>query len=288
MWDDATRMTVQGEFLRLHGFRQKKPARYLNNALESVFFELLSLINPSAIIEIGAHAAEFSRKARSKFENVAQLIAVEANPDVYDAHKHRIEEAGIIYVNCAISKENGTVTLRIPEIRGIELPTMGSIRDSYVDADSITSKTYVVASRTLDSFDLQDSVIWLDVEGGISEVISGGRQTFSSALAVYAELDDQPQWQGGMTASDTITELAKFGLVPILRDCEHPFAYNCIFVRRDMLLGGSGKSGAAAISNLQNRYWRKVRLLSSFMPWWDLRLVVSHAYRHLTNRSRIK
>lgn len=284
VWDDPARMIAQGEFLRAQGFRQKKPARILNRLLEVSFFDLISLIKPSTILEIGAHAAEFSQKARQKFPATKHVIAIEANPDVFDKNKDRLQGIGVRYLNCAISDKSGITTLKVPKIRGVFIPTMGSVRSAYVDAQSMTSQEYEVEAREIDSFDIENAAIWLDVEGGIREVISGGKETFSTCVALYAELDDQPQWSGGMTASDAINELSQLGLVPILRDYEHPFAYNCIFVRRDILLGKSESPGSAAISRWQNDYWRRVRRLGFLMPWMDVRLAFDKVYRRVIRR----
>jgi FkbM family methyltransferase len=274
----AARMAAQGEALRAMGFWQKRPGHRLAALLEQSFLALLALLAPAATIEIGAHEARFSREVRRRLPATPRILAFEANPAIAARHAAGLAALGIEYRAEAIADRAGELRFRIPGTAGRGIEVMGTLRPARLGQGLSIVEDFAVPAVTLDSLGLDGAAIWADVEGALGEVIAGGGATLSTAVAVYAELDEEPQWPGGLVAGEAIAALGRHGLVPLLRDSQHPLAYNCIFLRREVLLGQQGPGGAALL-RWQNDHWRAVRRLGLLMPWWDARIAFDQAYR---------
>lgn len=203
--------------------------------LEALFIELNSHCKPPLILEVGAHEATFSLKMKQLLKN-SRIMAMEANPEVFEKHREKVNQSGVEYLNLAISERNGEILLKVPmNADGQETRSMGSIR-TYVDGQEFHGHT--VRSRTLDSlFDVPArNTIWIDVEGACLEVINGASRTLTESIIVYAELEEEARWAGQATLEEVARRLYEFDLIPLFTDIQRMhWQSNILFVKKSLL-----------------------------------------------------
>lgn len=190
---------------------------------------LAASFNPTLSIEIGAHAAEYSRAMSKKG---IKSIAFEASPAVYDKFKSSID--GFEYISLAMSDYNGTVSFNIDTAYNPADAGHNSIKDFNlswrVNGDPVT-----VSCSTLDSYfnDLQDEKIslWIDVEGANKEVLLGGIDLLSKVQTIYIEVENIQFWKDQWIRQDVIDFLESHGFVLTREFTAYPDQTNCIFVK---------------------------------------------------------
>lgn len=80
-------------------------------SLSDVVSSLVTYLEPAIVLEIGAHAAEFSRSVKGALPN-SRVVAFEANPNVYDHHHDDVMSTGVEYVEKCIADENKNYTFK--------------------------------------------------------------------------------------------------------------------------------------------------------------------------------
>lgn len=208
------------------------------------FRDLSRALSPTISLEIGAHAAEFSRWLKDEVPD-ARCVAFEANPFVHEKYATEIAATGVEYHHVAISEVNGTVDLTIP--RRFHNPRRGRLfgkpRTSRMASLSrhryaVRNETVPVPSVPLDDFisvnDDDVVVAWIDVEGASGPVLSSGEKVLSHASLVYIEVENEPVWEGQWLDVDVARFLTDCGLVPVLRDVQRRHQYNVVFARADL------------------------------------------------------
>lgn len=211
----------------------------VTNLLESLLEEIVRESKPDLFLEVGAFEAEFSRRMKLTYKN-ATVIALEANPRVYEKFEKDLKSVGVKYINVAVSSEEGVVEFFIPEvIAGAKMPhigRMGSLREVAL-RESSTVKVKV-QSDLLDNITKREkfskACVWIDVEGLVDKVILGGQTTISNSSIVYAELETAPVWHGQSLAVENIMRLQEMGFVLVARDCQKWFQYNALFLKKSL------------------------------------------------------
>jgi FkbM family methyltransferase len=213
----------------------------ITSELERLLKRFICHIRPELFVEIGAYEASFSVEMKDKFPDVP-VIAIEANPRVYEKFSRKLYGTGVDYLNLAIDKEGGFKSFYIPEkIAGNDMPfagRMGSLREVGL-RDSQTTQVTVI-SETLDSL-LKDRVesnmcLWIDVEGAAERVISSAQKTLERTSIVYVELESSPVWKDQALDDEVSLFLKSSGFIPVARDCQKWFQKNVLFVSRSLEL----------------------------------------------------
>lgn len=208
--------------------------------LEAAFLELAARLAPTLSVEIGALEASFSERLKASLPSV-HALAFEANPVMYRWHADRLRQQAVAidYMHAAISDEDGTAELHIPVsqngipfgldagITSLSLRTSTEFKYEQVRVPGFTLDT------ALKSLAVDRSVAWIDVEGAQGRIIAGGHRYFSRVLALYIELERERYWRGQLLDSEVVESLAKFSLVPIMRDNLASGQYNEVFIRMD-------------------------------------------------------
>lgn len=211
----------------------------VTNLLENLLEEIVREAKPDLFLEVGAFEAQFSRRMKSKYRS-ATVIALEANPRVYEKFEQDLKSVGVNYINVAVSSEEGVVEFFIPDvIAGAKMPhigRMGSLREVAL-RESSTVKVRV-QSDLLDNItkgeEFSKACVWIDVEGLVDNVILGGQTTISKSSIVYAELETAPVWHGQSLAAENIRRLEEMGFVMVARDCQKWFQYNSLFLEKNL------------------------------------------------------
>ena len=234
---------------------ENRQRRFFRNKLNDFVYSLTLKLKPKCIFEIGANEASFSSSIKNDLE--INAFAFEANPLVFARNSQRLIADGVIYLNKCISNNNGFKEFHVPlDDSGDEKDTMGSILK---DSKSKSFNNYLIQSVTLDDFvqqaaiDYSQSCIWIDVEGAADEIISGGSAVLSQASLVFIELEKIKRWEGQSLDVDIIKILSAHGLVPVFRDIQRPWQYNCLFVREDIFFNISNDC-IIFLKDLTNEY----------------------------------
>ncbi|MCK8781120.1 FkbM family methyltransferase [Rhizobium sp. NTR19] len=214
---------------------EHRPARTRTvHDLAEVVVDIVAELKPDVCLEIGAHAADFSRRIKPRLPT-ARAVAFEANPKVVARFKKQAEEMGIEYLHQCIADKDTKLKFQVPGTDH-EYASMGSIL-TYKELDSVA--TYEVDAVRLDNFSNVSSkrnVMWIDVEGAIGQILDGGPKALTNCVALFAELEGQKRWEGQILDMEVVDRLATVGLVPILRDIQrHRWQHNILFVRESEL-----------------------------------------------------
>lgn len=210
----------------------KMRRRITRNLSESVQ-SLVRSLAPPVIVEIGAHEASFSKAMKSSCPQ-ARVIAMEANPDVHREFAAELEAAGIEYWNGCIASSRGTRTFTVPiRADGSHRVTMGSLLS---DRQALGEYSYEVQSAPLDDLVGEvENALWIDVEGGVAEVLKGGPLTLARSHLVYVEVETRQRWKGQWTDREVIDHLRQFNLHAVARDIQQSWQYNLLFLSEAVL-----------------------------------------------------
>ena len=211
--------------------------RKIEKRLIRMFRRLCRRIEPTIVLEIGAHEATFSQWAAATFPT-AKVLAFEANPYVHAKYAEALAATSVDYRNLAVGPINGEVQLNVPtEVWGRERELTNRMASLGVHTESTDDIQVTVPSVRLDdhlSLSADDRVVaWIDVEGANEIVLTGSGGVLDQTDAVFIEVESEPIWEGQWLDGDVATYLADHGLVPVARDIfkPHLHQYNVVFAR---------------------------------------------------------
>jgi FkbM family methyltransferase len=212
----------------------------ITKLLDQLLEDIIAHLRPDLLLEVGAFEASFSKKMKKAYPE-AEVIALEANPRVFDHFSTNLEMTGVKYKHIAAGANTGSVTIHIPTIiAGKDMPKVGRM-GSLLEVglrDSVTEKVEV-ACDTIDNILSEESFkracLWIDVEGFVDQVLQGAQGTLEKTQILYAELESSPVWAGQTLAPEIVEKLGSRGFFPIARDCQKWFQFNVIFVRKEII-----------------------------------------------------
>ncbi len=239
---DARSQTVLGAIPTM-------PARHRGHvAAVQVFFDLLADRRPAVFCDIGANKGEAGRRARGLLPQ-AQVLGFEANPGIHGRHRDLNVQAGIDWINAAVSDRAGAVDLHIPRVLARELAgdtlvpkAVHEGRDTGKssllkrDEDAEYEVVSVPAVRLDDCLAEKAPTgrvaLWIDVEGAASLVVEGALRTLRRTDLIFIEVEGFRFWQDQTLAASVLIRLRQLGFVPVLRDREYGDAqFNVVLVR---------------------------------------------------------
>lgn len=197
----------------------------------SEYVKIALAFNPTLSIEIGAHAAEYSRFMSNQG---IKSVAFEASPAVYNKFKDSIDQFD--YVNLAISDYNGTTFFNIDSAFAPEEVGHNSIKDFNLDW-RVNGDPVEVSCSTLDSYfnDLQQEriVMWIDAEGANKEVLIGAKELLKNVYSIYIEVEHIHFWKDQWIRQDVIDFLDTHGFTLVREFAAYIDQTNCVFVKKD-------------------------------------------------------
>jgi FkbM family methyltransferase len=212
----------------------------ITKLLDQLLEEIIEELRPDLILEVGAFEASFSQKMKRIYPE-ATVIALEANPRVFEHFHSTIEETGVKYKHVAAAASSGIVDIHIPTIiAGKDMPRVGRM-GSLLEVglrDSVTEKVSVPCDA-IDNI-LQEEIfakgcIWIDVEGLLKQVLDGATGTVARCDILYAEMEISPVWKGQTLAHENISRLESLGFELVARDCQKWFQFNALFLRKGLV-----------------------------------------------------
>lgn len=215
--------------------------RKIEKRLIRMFRRLCRRIDPTIVLEIGAHEATFSQWAAETFPTAA-VQAFEANPYVHAKYAEALTSTRVDYRNLAVGPVNGEVQLNVPtEVWGRERELANRMASLGVHTQSTDDIQVTVPSARLDdhlSLSAADRVVaWIDVEGANEIVLTGSGSVLDQTHAVFIEVESEPIWEGQWLDADVAACLTGHGLLPVARDIfkPHRHQYNVVFARDEQV-----------------------------------------------------
>lgn len=201
------------------------------------FHELVAIAASDLFVEVGAHRAEASQRARATLP-AARIVAFEANP--YNFEEFSLSEPfnrlAIDYRHLAVTRQSGEVTFHLrtrSHGEGMDRVTGNSSLLPRVDPDTEYELISVPAVSLDDHF--RDSAgraaLWMDVEGASRDVLLGAEDLLERTDLVLIEVEEKAMWEGQWRSLDIIEHFLARSFVPLTRDAEYNQQYNIIFVR---------------------------------------------------------
>jgi FkbM family methyltransferase len=161
--------------------------RLLVDELVDLFFLIQEEVKPKISIEVGANSAEFSKKIKQDQTDIKSW-AFEANPYVHKHYADSLQDAGVEYINAAITNKIGKTRFLIQEAYlnngewdGKRINRIIGNNSLLIrDQDDVLYSAPKIDCHTLDGFFIDSGIlnsndtvcIWIDVEGATEQVLS--------------------------------------------------------------------------------------------------------------------
>lgn len=223
-----------------YNLRGRAARSWASARLAEHFLTMQQTLGTQCFLEIGAHEATFSRRAKAMYPD-ARVFAFEANPYVFAKQSHvvRRDEPDINYIHLAITDHDGTVHLVVSESIAGVAENLDSKRHGLLarkDADEV--HRIEVPCAKLDTFIVSNNLgnlplcLWVDVEGASSQVLIGAESILHLVTSLYIEVDLKEHWEGQWEVTQLFEWLLAHDFLPIFRDFEWAFQYNVIWVNK--------------------------------------------------------
>jgi len=196
--------------------------------------------SPSAIVDIGANAGEWSRTASSIFPS-AQILMFDGDPDNEPNLHNTVREIGSrsrYFLRLLGPERKDTITFYRPETG-----TTGS--SVLPELTSFGKNAITLSMDTLDNLTAKASLrtpllLKLDVQGFELEVLKGGRQTLALSEVVITEASLLPYNDGAPLFAEVVAFMNEKGFVAfdfcgqLRRESDYAlFQTDVVFVRRE-------------------------------------------------------
>ena len=224
--------------------------RLLVDELVDLFFLIQEEVRPKISIEVGANSAEFSKKIKQDHTNIKSW-AFEANPYVHKHYADSLQDAGVEYINSAITNKIGKTRFLIQEgyLNNGEWDgkrinrIIGNNSLLIRDQDDVLYSAPKIDCNTLDGLFIDSGILnsndtvcmWIDVEGATEQVLSNSNKTLKQSDSIFIEVEDFKFWQDQWLAEDVIEFLVSQDFVPIARDYEYEKQNNYIFIKSKLM-----------------------------------------------------
>jgi FkbM family methyltransferase len=198
-------------------------------------------ISPRGIIHIGAHEGQELQEYQDM--GAKKVLFIEANPSVFQRLKSKITGfSNVLAVNCAVSNNNGTVTLRVNshDMSSSILP-LKRHQEIYPGMREVEQVS--VASRKLDSL-LQENklnssdfnIITIDIQGAELLAFQGAIETLPYIDAICTEVNYEELYEGCALIDQLDDFLGKYGFTRVaIATPSHPSWGDAFYVKKSYL-----------------------------------------------------
>lgn len=244
----------------------------VTRAIESLFDDLIDLLAPKTIVEVGAFEAAFALRAKARHPG-AEVIALEANPRVHAHFTGRLKDSGVDYRHLAAGANAGEATIHIPEmIANTAMPHVGRMGSLHVvalrDSRTVTATVPMLPLDRIAPRARAPIALWIDVEGAVAEVLDGAAETLAATDLLICELESSPVWEGQTLDRAVRERLEQAGFILVARDCQKWFQYNAIFARPTLLDKERVAARIAAYRDEAVDSWSGI-VPPSLFQYWD-------------------
>lgn len=223
----------------------------IGDQLRFIFDKMIEASGITKAVEVGAYEASFSRRFKRKNPD-CDVIAYEANPNVYERFKDGVQKAGVDYRHLCVGPDNTQIEIVIPrEFRGTRRAPDNQMASLMSNLHSEESEAVLVDCVRLDddiALSPQDRLaLWVDVEGATSQVFGAAEKALGRTALILVEVEARPIWEGQWLAGDVDSFLRTRGFVPVTRDVQRVNQFNFIYAKPEFV-------DIASFSRLVSRY----------------------------------
>lgn len=206
-------------------------------ALADTFQNIVIALSPPLCVEIGAHEASFSMAVKDACPKT-EVVAFEANKDVHVQHAGTLAARGVDYRHACVSDRTGEAHFMVPVARNRSVTKMGSLLREESGRESVAQTVPAITFDDWIGDRAGPMVVWIDVEGAITQVLASAGVALSRCVCLFVELETVARWDGQGLDKHVIATLAAHGLRPVLRDAQRDWQYNALFLHEEMLSNG--------------------------------------------------
>jgi FkbM family methyltransferase len=241
----AKQLTARGRSL---GNKQRAAALYLRSndiPLEGGTIkvsELKNLVGKSdpTILEIGANIGQTTEEFLLEMPN-ANIFCFEPDPRAIRKFRSRISNPNVTLFECAVGDQNGFVSFNQSSGEGEwkDWDQSGSIRKPKLHLETwprvkFESQIQVPIVRlddwALDKNILTVDLMWADVQGAESDLISGGSSVIRNTRFLFTEYGALEWYEGQMSLDGICEALFDLGLVLYRK-----FVLDALFVNKNLI-----------------------------------------------------
>ncbi|MEM5515315.1 FkbM family methyltransferase [Henriciella sp. AS95] len=220
---------VQAELLNASPRNKGK----IGEQLRFIFDKLIESSGATRAVEVGAYEASFAKRFKRRHPD-SNVIAYEANPNVFEHFKKEVTRTGVDYRHRCVGPENSQIEIAIPrDFRGIRRPANNQMASlmSNLHADDVDKVQVDCVRLDDDVLPSPEDVIalWVDVEGATSQVFGAAKKTLERTAALLVEVESRPIWEGQWLAADVDAFLRSCGFVALARDTQRVHQFNFIY-----------------------------------------------------------
>lgn len=208
--------------------------------LAKTFLELIDVVHPGVLCDIGANDGSTARAAKQRRPEL-EVHGFEANPRIHAANAATCTRLGVRWHNVAVTDHYGVVPIYMPRtlsrsyVNGEivaatakEPPDTGKSSLLLRDEDA-TYERFDAQAVTLDQFldgqipidDPRRVFLWIDVEGAADRVLAGAREVLKCTAVIFIEIEGFGFWREQSDGGRVIEALRRAGFVPLARDREY-------------------------------------------------------------------
>jgi len=208
-------------------------------------------ITPKNVIHVGAHEGQEIDQYQQM--NVQGVLFIEANPDVFERLEANVAEIdNMVAIQCAVSNQSGTVTLRITTSdEASSILPLKHHQDIYPDIQETHQIT--VLSTTLDELleewqlDFADfNILYLDIQGAELLALEGAVNLLPYLDGVYTEVNYEELYEGCALIGEIDEFLASYEFLRVETVSPyHPSWGDALYVKKPLItmstLGQNGR-----------------------------------------------
>ncbi|MEG4582628.1 FkbM family methyltransferase [Microcoleus sp. MON1_C5] len=231
--------------------REHLIARVLGETKEMLDLQALCVqhsIIPRGVIHVGAHEGQEIELYQSM--GFQKILLIEANPSVFKTLQKKIDGfPNVQAVNCAISNENGTVTLHLTLLDHSSsiLPLKDTLKIypeiKEIGQINVQAKTLDTLLEELQLDPSEFNILSIDIQGAELLAFQGATNTLKYIDAINAEVNYQELYEGGglIAQVDEFLRLYGFERVAITTPY-HPSWGDAFYVKTGITMSTLGEN----------------------------------------------
>jgi FkbM family methyltransferase len=244
-------------------------------------------VTPRGLIHIGAHEGKEIELYQAM--GTQQVLFIEANPIVFERLQANIAEVpNVLAVNCAISNQNGTVTLHVTSLdQSSSILPLKQHKEIYPTIKEIGQVT--VQSRTLDTL-LQElqlnssdfNLLSIDIQGAELLALQGATNVLKYIEAINTEVNYEELYEGCVLIDELDKFLEVHGFERVATTTPyHPSWGDAFYVKKPIItMSTLGKNGRFANQVFQYAFlkiYAKEHNLRVETPAWIGQYLFGHS-----------
>ena len=226
------------------------PRAYINNLEMSYHLrELFSTQHVTCAVDVGANEGQYRNFLRRRCGYEVLIISFEPVREVFNIIQQRAKsDSNWLVFNCALGARSGKLEINVMQdshFSSFLSPNLAEIDRPDIKTKNVIARRQEVQVRTVpealadvgSEHDLSRVYLKMDTQGYDFEVLRGAGTALDRVVALQTEVPVKPLYEGMVTFSGAIAELAHYGyevtgLYPVTRDrLLRVIEFDCVAVK---------------------------------------------------------